>query len=101
MIAKRKRPPVRNETAALRTGDSTDARKRALIGPWMEIKKPAATMTRTGSKRISIKWGLLILNRLFPALQRCLKFGFSSAVGAFRDQVQSTLDAIWCRATCR
>src|ERR1700730_5175034 len=75
MIAKRKRPPERNEMAALRTGDSTDARKRALIGPWMEIKKPAAAMTRTGSKRISIKWAFLILNRLFPTFQRCLKFG--------------------------
>ena len=52
MMHKRIRPPDRKEIAALSTGDSTASRKRALSGPWMEIKKPATTMTRMGRKRI-------------------------------------------------
>ena len=38
--------------AALSTGESVARRKRALIGPWIDIKKPARTMTRTGTMRI-------------------------------------------------
>jgi hypothetical protein len=54
MMHKRSKPPERKEIAALSTGDSTEARRRALTGPWMEIKKPAATMTRMGSRRIGV-----------------------------------------------
>jgi hypothetical protein len=52
MIHKRRRPPERKEIAALSTGESTAKRKRALIGPWIDTKKPAITMTRMDSKRI-------------------------------------------------
>jgi hypothetical protein len=55
MIHRRRSPPERKEIAALSTGDSTARRKRALIGPWIEIKKPAKTITRMGRKRIAVK----------------------------------------------
>jgi hypothetical protein len=52
MMHKSRRPPERKEIAALSTGESTARRKRALIGPWIDIKKPATNMTRMGRKRI-------------------------------------------------
>jgi hypothetical protein len=52
MMHNSRRPPERKEIAALSTGDSTDKRKRALTGPWIDMKKPATIMTRTGRKRI-------------------------------------------------
>jgi hypothetical protein len=55
MMHKRRIPPERKEIAALSTGESTARRRRALIGPWIEIKKPAKTITIMGKKRIAVK----------------------------------------------
>src|SRR4029077_19871852 len=53
MTPARTRVPEKKETAALKTGEPTARRKRALTGPWIETQIPAATMDRTRSRRMA------------------------------------------------